>query len=397
MPGTRVVKVNKSPVSVPVGASSRQIKALAVAAGVQPAQWGSGAMELREYRGSGARLLDDGDVPRGNDFGLREVNPKREPGFKTLEGWDKAVVGTYPEYIQKALRGEGARYFSGSWDDTTIGPPGFMTPHQISAAAYVPLVKVYTLSGNQYYHIPGGTWVNEHGEPNPYQSNGRFLLPMAEAILCVEAFRKYRAYRRDRFGGGLPPEMQGLSDEELRPIREYIALMKAEERAGWAPSAHGPDYVNPKPFAELVTRETVGRAWNAQAGRVETLDEAWERVQADIAKDRSPAPPVDDDVDDDDELAIYADIDTAFTRGWNRFYRATGDLPVGLEKLTVKWNGFLRVRVAAVDVDQAGQFGKRLRVGVNGFDLTLDRHRSGKYYQVKLGAEEMRRVVGYTG
>ena len=385
-----MVEVNARSVLIPRKATGKQIKDLAVVAGIAPAKWGSGELELREYKGSGARLLKDGDVPRGDDFGLREVDPKQEPWFKTLEGWDKAVVRTYPEYIQKALRGKGARYFSGSWDDTTIGPPGFMTPHQISAAAYVPLVKVYTLSGNQHYHIPGGTWVNEHGEPNPYQSNGRFLLPMAEALPCVEAFRKYRAYRRDRFGGGLPPEMQGLSVEELQPIYDYIALMKAEERAGWAPSAHGSDYV--KSSSVVVTRETVGRTWDAEVGRMETLDEAWARVQADRVKTVQTAPSFGDDVDDDDELPVYADINTTFRRGWNRFYLAEGELPEEVAKLTVKWDGALRIRFKAA---HWSRFGPQVRVNVNGFDLTLERHRSGKYYQVRLDAEERRRVVEY--
>ena len=87
----------------------------------------------------------------------------------------------------------------------------------------------------------GFTWVNERGEPNPYQANGMTLLPMADAIPYVEAFRCYRAYRRDRFGGGLPPEMRGLSAEELQPIRDYIAVMKAEEtcRVGPVPLTRG--------------------------------------------------------------------------------------------------------------------------------------------------------------
>ena len=302
---------------------------------------------------------------------------------------------TYPNYVQKALDGQGARYFSGSWDETTLGPPGYMTPHQISAAAYVPLVKVYTLSGNSHYHIPEANWVNERGEPNPYQMNGMTLLPMDEAVPYVEAFRKYRAYRRDRFGGGLPPEMQGLSDEALQPIRDYIAMMKAEEQAGWAPSARGPDYVKPKPF--VVTRKTVARGWNAKEGRVETMDEAYNRVTKggtrytpETATESQPAPepplPV--------PTPISEKILTPFKRGWNRFYRATGDLPEEVAKLTVKWDGSLRIRLKS---DHADDFGELLGAEVNGFDLTLRRHRSGRYYQTKLDAPEMKAVVEYGG
>ena len=269
---------------------------------------------------------------------------------------------TYPDYIQAALDGTAPRYFSGSWDDN-LGPPGFMTPHQISGAARVPLVKVYTLSGGSWYEIPEAHWVNERGEPNPYQDNGLFLLPMAEALPYVEAFRKYRAYRRDRFTGALPPEMLGRTEAELAPIREYIIHMKAKERAGWAP------------------------AWNAEAGRHDTPEESYARAVRELSK--RPVPIV-DPADDDDELEIYADIDTTFKRGWNRFYRAEGELPGEVEKLTVKWNGFVRIRFKK---DHWPQFGERVRVDINGFDLTLKRHRSGKYYQVKIDAEERRRML----
>ena len=391
MPDSRTVIVNGLPLSIPARATVEQIKSSALAAGIEPSRWGSGAFELREYRGSGARLLADGDRPSGNEFGLREVNLKKEPGFKTLEGWDKELVATYPIYVQKTLKGEGARYFSGSWDETTIGSPGFMTPHQISGAAYVPLVKVYTLSGNSHYHIPGFTWVNEHGEPNPYQSNGKYLLPIDDALLLIEAFRKYRAYRRDRFGGGLPPEMQGLSAEELQPIRDYIARMKMEERAGWAgegpgfaTSAHGPGYV--KPDSVKITRENVARQWNLEANRVETLDEAYARVtnQPTAAATR-PEPPL------PVPTPISEKILTTFKRGWNRFYKADGELPEEVNKLTVKWDGSLRIRLKADHVDD---FGELLGAEINGQDLTLKRHRSGKYYQTRLDAEDRRQMLG---
>ena len=355
MPDSRIVQVNAVSLNIPIGATVRQIKSLALAAGIEASKWGVGELELREYKGSGALLLKDDSVPKGDDFGLREVDPKKEPGFKTLEGWDREIVATYSEYIQDALKGKAYRYFSGSWDDGTIGPPGFMTPHQISGAARVPLVNVYTLSGNAHYHIPGFTWVNERGEPNPYQANGRFLLPIDDALLLVEAFRKYRAYRRNRSGGGLPPEMQGLSEEELQPIRDYIAMMDAEERAGWAQSAHGPDYVKPMPSSVTVT------------------------VQA-------PSEAV-------IPVAISNEIRTTFKRGWNRFYRANGELPKEVAKLTVKWNGLLRIRVMPEFVSQ---FGDLLSVNVNGFPLTLTKHKTGAYYQVKLDAEERRRITEYS-
>ena len=79
--------------------------------------------------------------------------------------------------------------------------------------------------------------------------------------------------------------MHGLSDEELQPVRDYILHMKAKEQAGWAgegpgfaTSALGSDYVKPKPFIETVTRKNVARAWNFEQNRVETMDEAYERV-----------------------------------------------------------------------------------------------------------------------
>ena len=382
----RLVLVNAVSVSVPSEATSKQIKEYAIDFGIKPSKWGTGEFELREYKGSGARLLKDSDVPRGNDFGLREVDPKEEPGFKTLVGWDKVVVATYPDYVQKTLKGEGARYFSGLWDNTTIGPPGYVTPHQISGAAYVPLVKVYTLSGNSHYHIPGFTWVNERGEPNPYQANGKFLLPIDDALVLIEAFRKYRAYRRDRFSGSLPPEMQGLSDEELQPIRDYITMMKAEEQLGWAQSAYGPDYVKPVPIP--VTRENVARQWNLEANRVETLDEAFARVtkkaEAKVVTKPEPPLPV--------PTPLSEKVLTPFKRGWNRFYKAYGELPEEVNKLTVKWDGFLRIRLKSDYVDD---FGELLGADVNGYDLTLRRHRSGKYYQVKLDAPEMKAVIEY--
>ena len=347
-------------------------------------------VSTREYQGSGARLLADSDVPKGDDFGLREVDPKGEPGFKTLQGWDPVVVATYPDYVQKALKGQGARYFSGSWDENTIAPSGFHdAAPDICGAAYVPLVKVYTLSGNSHYHIPVANWVDEFGRPNPYQDyDRRFLMNMEDALPYVEAFRKYRAYRRDRFGGGLPPEMQGLSDEELQPIRDYIAMMKAEERAGWAPSAHGPDYVKPKPVT--VTRENVARQWNTKANRVETLDEAHARVtkQAEARVIVAPEPPL------PIPTPVSEKVLTPFKRGWNRFYKATGELPEEVNKLTVKWNGFLRIRLKS---EHADDFGELLGAEVNGFDLTLRRHRSGKYYETKLDAPQMKAVVEYEG
>ena len=305
-------------------------------------------------------------------------------------------VEHYPNYIQIALDGNGARYFSGSWDETTLAPPGFMTPHQISAAAYVPLVKVYTLSGNSWYEIPEANWVDENGEPNPYQAvDKRFLLSIEEAVPYVEAFRKYRAYRRDRFGGGLPPEMHSLSDKELKPIRDYILHMKAKEQAGWAgegpgfgTSALGSDYVKPKPFIETVTRKNVARAWNFEQNRVETMDEAYERVisktKAKTTEISEPPLPV--------PMPINEKVLTPFKRGWNRFYRATGDLPEEVNKLTVKWNGFLRVRLKEDHVDD---FGELVGIDVNGFGLTLKRHRSGKYYEVKVDAPTMKAVVEY--
>ena len=378
----RAVKVNNQPLSIPVGVVAKQIKTLALAAGIKPSTWGSGVMELREYRGSGARLLRDEDVPKGDEFGLREVDPKREPGFKTLEGWDPAAVMTFPSYIVKALKGEGARYFSGLWDEDTIGPPGFMTPHQISGAAYVPLVKVYTLSGNSYYHIPKANWVNENLEPNPDQSNGRFLLTIKDALPYVEAFRSYRAYRRERFGGGLPPEMQKLSAEELQPIRDYIDLMNAEERAGWAQSAHGPDYIPPHVVVHF----------NVEADRLETASEVLERLGLDkfppapnatIAPRPEPPMPV--------PMPLSEKVLTTFRRGWNRFYRADGELPEEVAKLTVKWDGAIRIRLKP---DHQDDFGELLGAEVNGFELTMRRHRSGKYYQARLDAEERRQMLG---
>ena len=298
MPETRTVIVNMKPISIPVSATSKQIKVLALSAGIEPSKWGCGEMELREYVGrSGARLLADTDVPNGDEFGLREVDPKRETGFKTLEGWDKELVKTYPIYIQESLKGNAPRYFRGEWSrkSGTIAPIGYMTPHQISGASCVALVKVHTLSGNIWYEIPEARWVTETGESNPYQEkDGGFYLTMEDAMSYVEAFRKYRAYRRDRFGNGLPPEMIGLSDEELRPIHEYIAHMKAKERAGWAPSAHGSDYVKPKSFTDTVSKKSVARIWNANANRVETIDEAWERVQNEVSAKTiaKPEPPL---------------------------------------------------------------------------------------------------------
>ena len=390
----RNITVNSKHVNIPLEATAKEIIALALLADIKPSQWGKGRLELREYEGSGARLLRDNDIPKGIDFGLREVDPKQEPGFRTLQGWDLAVVATYPEYVQKALKGEGSRHFSGSWDEGTIGPPGFMTPHQISGASYARLVHVYTMSGSQWYEIPEARWVNEYGEPNPYQANGKFLLTIEDALPYVEAFRKYRAYRRDRFAGGLPPEMHGLSDDELRPIRDYIAHMKAKERAGQAGPAdqgfgvraHGSDYVRPKPV--VVSRETVARAWSHRAGRVETLDEAFARVTKDAEARVVIAPEV--------RLPIPMPISekalTPFKRGWNRFFKATGYLPDEVSKLTVKWDGFLRIRLHSDYVDD---FGELLGADINGFDLTLRRHRSGKYYQVKLDAPTMKAVVEY--
>ena len=388
---SRSIKVNDKPLSVPVGATVAQIKSLALVAGIEPAQWGFGVLELRVYQGSGARLLDDSARPKGDDFGLREVNAKRTPGFKTLQGWDLAVVATYPDYVQKALKGEGARFFSGSWNDGTIGPPGFMTPHQISGASYVQLVKVYTMSGSKHYHIPAFTWVNEHGEPNPNQSNGRYLLPIDDALLLIEAFRKYRAYRRDRFGGGLPPEMRGLSVEELQPIRDYIAMMKAEERAGFSTQVYVPKHV--------------AVIWRDEEKRFETAEEALER----FGGTWPPEPKLPEVTKEQREAAAVAPryepplpipsplsevIQTSFKRQWNHFYRATDELPEEVKSLTVKWNGFLRIRLKSDHVDD---FGELVGIEVNGLDLTLRRHRSGKYYQAKLDAPEMKAVVEYGG
>ena len=382
----RDIVVNMKTVSVPVGATALEIINLAIAAGIKPSKWGTGVFELREYKGSSAKLLKDSDVPKRNEFGLREVDPKEEPGFKTLVGWDKEVVSTYPDYVQKALKGEGARFFSGSWDEGTIGPAGYMTPHQISGAAYVPLVKVYTASGNSWYEIPSFTWVNENGEPNPYQDNGRFLLPIDKALILIEAFRKYRAYRRDRFGGGLPPEMQGLSVEALQPIKDYIAYMKSKERAGWSTTAYGPDYVKPKPV--VVTRENVARTWNADAGRVETLDEAYARVtkkvEQKVIADPEPPLPV--------PSQLSEKVFTPFKRGWNRFYKANGELPEEVKNIAVRWNGLLRLRFKADHVDDFGEF---IVVEINGLDFTMKRHRNGKYYEAKLDAPEMKQIVEY--
>ena len=263
---------------------------------------------------------------------------------------------TYPDYIQKALDGEGARYFSGQWDDTTIATEGFMTPHQISGAAYVPLAKVYTLTRHEdsWYEIPVANWVNERGEPNPFQENGPgFMLAMSEAVPLVEALRKYRAYRRERFTGGLPPEMSGLSDAELQPIRDYIDHMKAKERGTWAPSAQGPGYVPPE-----------------------------RPVQ--VAPPPEPPLPV--------PTPLSERVVTPFKRRWNRFYHATGDLPQEVARVTVKWNGMLRVRLKAAD---RGDFGELLGADVNGYDLTLKRHRSGRYYQVKLFADQHKEIIEY--
>ena len=51
---TRVVTVNTNPLAIPAGATAKQIKSLALAAGIEPAPWGSGEFQLREYQGSGA-------------------------------------------------------------------------------------------------------------------------------------------------------------------------------------------------------------------------------------------------------------------------------------------------------------------------------------------------------
>ena len=402
MTDTRDIIVNTKPLSVPVGATAFEIKSLAIDAGIKPTQWGSGELQLREYEGSGARLLSDSDIPAGEEFGLREVDPKKYPWFWTLDGWDPATIAICPQYVVAALQGTGYRYFSGSWNDDTIGPPGFMTPHQISSAARVGLKEVYTLPGNTHYHIPNPTWVNERGEPNPYQANGRYLLPIEDALVLVEAFRKYRAYRQRRFRGGLPPEMQGLSEEELAPIHAYIAMMDDEEQAQYAPSAHGPDYVKPEPVKP--TRETVARQWNIEANRVETMDEAWTRVQ----KEHQPLSPKDteglesqltpgEDQRDNGppvakDRALSDKIVTPFKRQPNRFFKATGQLPEEVLRVAIRWNGLLRIRIKPEYKDQ---FGKYLEADVNGFPFTLRLHRSGNYYEVKLDAEEMRQITEY--
>ena len=379
----RTIIVNQKSLPIPVGATSEQIKLFALAANIEPSKWGSGVMELREYIGSGAKLLVDNDVPNGDDFGLREVDPKKEPGFKTLEGWDKEVVATYPEYIQKVLKGEGYRYFSGSWDETTIGPPGFMTPHQISSAAYVPLVNVYTLGRHEdsWYEIPVATWVNERREPNPDQTNGMFLLPIEDALPYVEAFRKYRAYQREWSTNSLPPEQlaQERNGVDLTPIREYIIYMKAKEQASYGPSMV---YV-PKHVAVI---------WRDAEGRFETAEEALER----FGGEWPPAPESDKKSPDKSEpplqitTPIREKISTQFKQGRNRFFKATGELSEEVNKLTVKWDGDLRIRLKPEYVDN---FGELISTEINGFEKTLTRHRSGKYYQVRLDAEEMRQIT----
>ena len=229
--------------------------------------------------------------------------------------------------------------------------------------------------------------MNEYGEPNPYQSNGRFLLPIDKALQLVEAFRKYRAYRRERFTGALPPEQlaQERAGLDLTPIRDYIAMMKAEERAGWAQSAYGPDYVPPH----------IAVHFNSEANRWETAAEVLARLGLDkfppapnttIAAKPEPPLPV--------PTPISEKIDTQFKRGWNRFYKAAGELPEEVKSLTVKWDGAVRIRLKSDHVDD---FGELLGAEVNGFDLTMRRHRSGKYYQAKVDAYDRQQILGIEG
>ena len=84
-------------------------------------------------------------------------------------------------------------------------------------------------------------------------------------------------------------------------------------------------------------------------------------------------------------------IRTAFKRGWNGFYRSINELPEEVAKLTIKCNGDLRIRLK---VDHMDDFGELLGTEVNGFELTLKRHKNGKYYQVKLDAEDKRKLLG---
>ena len=62
-----------------------------------------------------------------------------------------------------------------------------------------------------------------------------------------------------------------------------------------------------------------------------------------------------------------------------------------MAKLTVKWDGALRIRLKP---DHQDDFGELLGAEVNGFDLILRRHRSGKYYQARLGRRRAAADVG---
>ena len=384
----RTVTVNGHSLEIPAQATGAEIQRLAREAGIQPTIKGKGGgpIELRGYWPNGAAEKVSGDKlptynhrsfsePRVFDsFGWTENEPKEDLESDRLRLDDNG--NAYPSYIQKALTGKGARYFSGTWsrESGTIAPEGYMTPQQISGAAYVPVVKVYTLSRHpdSWYEIPVPQWTDQG-------------IPMEDAVLLIEAFRKYRGYRRERFTGGLPPEQLEQEREgiDLTPIRDYIAHMKAKEQAQWAP----PQVMVPRHVAVI---------WRDEDKRFETPEEALERhggkwppipeSERKLPQKTEPPLPI--------PTPLSETIETPFKRGWNRFYRATGELPEEVARLTCKWNGDLRIRLKA---DHAGDFGELLGAEVNGFDLTLKRYRTGKYYQVKLDAPTMQQVTEWNG
>ena len=105
-----------------------------------------------------------------------------------------------------------------------------------------------------------------------------------------------------------------------------------------------------KSFAETVTRDTVARRWNAKAGRAETLDEAWERVQGGITPKPATvfpnvAPPSQPAIGvpaskPDPERSIVCD----WSRGWSKFWKARMiGKPLWVTKLRMKGDTELRL------------------------------------------------------
>ena len=208
---------------------------------LKSAQWGSGDNGAYGSMDLGQRCPSSCETrtcPREMTSACARLTLKREPGFKTLEWLGFAeVVATYPEYIQKALKGQGARYFSrllGRYHHRAAGV--YDTAPSISGAAYVPLVKVYTLSGNQLLpHPRGPTGSTRTWEPNPVpDAMAGSLLTIEDALPYVEAFRVLPGPTVVKgSAAGLPPEMQNFSVwEELQPIRDYIATDEGRGTSG---------------------------------------------------------------------------------------------------------------------------------------------------------------------